>query len=74
MYQWCELYGVFRNVANSRAVVTLFGGDWLQFGMASGWERGEVSVVVESLKKVSMECIIGGLPKCPKFGCSGDTF
>ena len=23
------LYGVFRNVANSRAVVTLFGGDWL---------------------------------------------
>ena len=29
MYQWCGLYGVFRNVANSRAVVTLFGGDWL---------------------------------------------
>ena len=24
------LYGVFRNVANSRAVVTLFGGDWLR--------------------------------------------
>ena len=23
------LYGVFRNVPNSRAVVTLFGGDWL---------------------------------------------
>ena len=21
-----------------------------------------------------MECPIGGLPKCPKFGCTGDTF
>ena len=21
-----------------------------------------------------MVCPIGGLPKCPKFGCSGDTF
>ena len=29
IYQWCGLYGVFRNVPNSRAVVTLFGGDWL---------------------------------------------
>ena len=29
VHQWGVLWGVFRNVPNSRAVVTLFGGEWL---------------------------------------------
>ena len=32
-----------------------------------------VTVVCEKEVTV-MECAIGGLQKCPKFGCSGDTF
>ena len=29
VHQWGVLWGVFQNVPNSRAVVTLFGGEWL---------------------------------------------
>ena len=29
VHQWGVLWGVFRNVPNSRAVVTLFDSDWL---------------------------------------------
>ena len=32
-----------------------------------------VTVVCEKEVTV-MECATGGLQKCPKFGCSGDTF
>ena len=35
----------------------------------------EREVTVVCVKGVSVTgCAVGGLPKCPKFGCSGDTF
>ena len=33
-----------------------------------------VSGVVRGKEVTVIECAIGGLPKCPKFTCSGDTF
>ena len=33
-----------------------------------------VVTVMREREVTVMECPIGGLPKCPKFGCTGDTF
>ena len=41
-----ELYGVFRNVANSRAVVTLFGGDWLLLSLMMVSTQRDVKLII----------------------------
>ena len=66
--------GVFSNVPNSRAVVTLFdSGRLLRFwwySITKVWSVHHIIIVLS----INGVCYIGGLQICPKFGCSGHTF
>ena len=46
VHQWGVLLGVFRNVPNSRAVVTLFGGDWLLLILMMVSTQGDVKLII----------------------------